>query len=83
MAPLAAVGGDVAENLLTWFALACHGIGADMVANCLLWLGGVGAAIKLAGLAACAPLVVVRCVIALRAMGGKQPAAAASGGAPP
>ncbi len=59
-APLAAVAGDVAENLFTLAALASHGVGTDVVAALCLFFGGAAALLKLAGLAACLPLIVVR-----------------------
>lgn len=64
-APLAAVAGDMAENLCTLGALALHGIGTDLSAAGLLWLGGVAAGVKLGGLLACVPLLAVRLWIAM------------------
>ena len=60
MAPLAAVGGDVSENLCTLAAMAVHGAGVESLAQGLLWLGGVAASVKCLGLAACLPLLLVR-----------------------
>jgi len=74
MAPLLAVGGDVTEDLLTWFALVAHGIGTDMVAHALLFLTGMASLAKLAGLVACVPLVVVRFWMIFRPNSEKRPA---------
>ena len=59
MAPLLAVGGDVAEDLLLVAALAVHGIGLDAGARFTLWLGAWGSVAKFAGLIACVPLLLV------------------------
>ncbi|HEX6707248.1 MAG TPA: DUF2235 domain-containing protein [Albitalea sp.] len=67
MAPLLAVGGDVAEDALTLLAMAMHGIGSDLLANGFLWLTGLGALTKAAGLLACLPLVGVRIWIEVKA----------------
>ncbi|MEP7056303.1 MAG: DUF2235 domain-containing protein [Caldimonas sp.] len=65
MAPLAAVGGDVVEDLLTLAALAMDGIGAGPLRTFFLFLVGVAAAVKWAGLGACLPLLGVRLWIAM------------------
>jgi uncharacterized protein (DUF2235 family) len=59
-APLAAVAGDVVENLFTLGSLAATGVGTHLLAALLLAFVGVASVCKLAGLAACMPLVVVR-----------------------
>jgi uncharacterized protein (DUF2235 family) len=63
--PLLAVGADVSEDLLTVAAIASDGLGAAPLA----WLLRTGATIalwlKLSGLAACVPLVLVRLWIAM------------------
>jgi hypothetical protein len=64
MAPLLAVGGDVAEDLLTLSAMALHSIGVDSLAHLCLWAAGVGGLAKFGGLLACLPLLVVRIRIA-------------------
>ena len=65
MAPLAAVGGDVGEDLLTLAAMALHAAGTDVLANSFLWFAGVSALCKFAGLTACVALLALRCWIAL------------------
>lgn len=65
MAPLAAVGGDVLENLSTLAALAADGIGAGILATAFIWLGGVSALCKFIGLLMCVPLILVRLWIAV------------------
>ena len=71
MAPLLAVGGDVGEDLLTLTAMAMHAIDVEFLAHQCLWLAGVSALAKFAGLIACLPLVAVRVRIAV---GGRAPA---------
>ncbi|MBA3477192.1 MAG: hypothetical protein H0T52_02150, partial [Lautropia sp.] len=65
-APLVAVGGDVAENLSVWFALALHWMGTDVLACVVLWFGALGSLAKLGGLVACLPLAAVRGWIAVK-----------------
>ena len=65
MAPLAAVGGDVVENLLTLAALAMHGLATDLLAGLCVWLAGAAAWLKVAGLLACLPLLALRLRLAL------------------
>jgi hypothetical protein len=60
MAPLAAVAGDVCEDLFTLGALALHGMGTDILANVVLWLAGPAAIAKWLGLLACFILLAVR-----------------------
>ena len=65
MAPLAAFGGDVCENLLLLAALAAHGAGTDALARACLWLASLGSVCKFGGLIACVPLLALRGWIAL------------------
>jgi len=65
MAPLAAVGSDVVEDLLTLAALATHAAGVGTLAAGCVWLAGVASLCKFAGLLACLPLLLVRLWLAL------------------
>jgi uncharacterized protein (DUF2235 family) len=65
MAPLAAVGGDIAEDVLTLAALAAHGAGTDLAAALLMWCAALGSIAKIAGLSASVVLLGVRVWIAL------------------
>jgi hypothetical protein len=78
MAPLLAAGGDVAEDLLTWAALAAHGIDAGILAHACLWLTGLAALVKFAGLIACVPWIAVRCWIAFQPRGARSKGAVAA-----
>jgi hypothetical protein len=71
-APLAAVGGDVVENLLTLGSLAASGLGTQVVASLLLWLVGVASWCKLLGLLACVPLLAVRIALVLPDRGASR-----------
>jgi uncharacterized protein (DUF2235 family) len=62
-APLALVGGDVVEDLLTLSALAASGLGTQWGAAFLLWAVGVASCCKWLGLMACMPLLGVRLML--------------------
>ncbi len=64
-APLAAVGGDVCEDLLTLAAFAAHGVGTDSWAKLLIVLCLAASAVKWAGVLVSLPLVAVRLWIAI------------------
>jgi uncharacterized protein (DUF2235 family) len=59
-APMAAVSGDVIEDMAIWLALALHAAGVDTLALAAVCLGGVASLLKWIGLAFCAVLAVVR-----------------------
>jgi uncharacterized protein (DUF2235 family) len=71
-APLAAVAGDVIENLLTLGSLAASGLGTQVVAALLLWLVGIASWCKLLGLLACVPLLAVRIALVLPDRGASR-----------
>ncbi|TAK93870.1 MAG: DUF2235 domain-containing protein [Aquabacterium sp.] len=58
MAPLAAVGGDVCEDLLTLMSLGAHGLGSDALATFVWWFVPLASVIKVAGLLCVVALVV-------------------------
>lgn len=64
-APLAAVGGDVCEDLLTLAAFAAHGAGTDSSAKILLALCAGAGLVKFAGALACVPWLLLRVWIAM------------------
>ncbi|CAN5865811.1 hypothetical protein BH11PSE8_BH11PSE8_05390 [soil metagenome] len=64
-APLAAVGGDVCEDLLTVAAFAAHGSGTDSWAKLLLVICVVASAVKWTGLLVSLTLIAVRAWIAM------------------
>lgn len=66
MAPLALVASALAMDALTWAALAAHGAGVDGLGKAFTWLAALAWFAKVAGVLACAPLVVLRYWIAFR-----------------
>lgn len=60
LAPMVAVFGDIAEDLLTCIALALQGASAAPLVTATLHGVGLASVAKIAGLGACLPLAVVR-----------------------
>ncbi len=74
LAPMVAVFGDVAEDLLTCVALALQTASAGPLVPLALAAAGLASAAKLGGLLACAPLLLVRYWLAFEPSGGFGPA---------
>jgi uncharacterized protein (DUF2235 family) len=69
MAPLLAVGGDVAADVLTWLAMAAHGAGAGFVAVLMLVAAMIASICKLLAIGACVVFVAIRLLIAVAGFG--------------
>lgn len=63
MAPLLLVAADVAENVSTLLAMGMQGLGVETLALFLLIALGICSTLKVIGLVACTPFLIVRIVI--------------------